>query len=119
MGCGRRRRAGGASRWERRGATGRREAARWEHRGAMGARWCDGGATEATRSGPRRGNLTAEDRGVAVVHSAGSAGTSKGPGSGAGDAAGAGDDDGRNSPGWSGGVVIGGRRADGVGGTAR
>ncbi|KAL6991515.1 hypothetical protein U1Q18_009627 [Sarracenia purpurea var. burkii] len=72
---------------------------------AMGAQGRDGGAvvrrgrdgaTEATRSGPRRGNSTAEDRGAAVVHSAGSAGASKGPGSGAGD------DESRNSPGWSG-----------------
>ncbi|KAL6976719.1 hypothetical protein U1Q18_025505 [Sarracenia purpurea var. burkii] len=89
------RRAGGASRWERRGATGRREAARWER----------DGTTEVTRSGPRRGNSTAENRGAAVVHSAG--------------AAGADDDNGRNSPGWSGGVAVGGRRAGGVGVTAR
>ncbi|KAL6953910.1 hypothetical protein U1Q18_044182 [Sarracenia purpurea var. burkii] len=85
----RRRRAGGASRWERRGATGRRDGGAVVRRGR-------GGATEATRSGPRRGNSTAEDRGAAVVHSAGSAGASKGPGSGAGD------DEIRNSPGWSG-----------------
>ncbi|KAL6963784.1 hypothetical protein U1Q18_048801 [Sarracenia purpurea var. burkii] len=84
------------------GAQGRDGTARG---GTMGAQGRDGGAvvrrgrdgaTEATRSGPRRGNLTAEDRGAAVVHSAGSAGASKGPGSGAGD------DESRNSPGWSG-----------------
>ncbi|KAL6978809.1 oleoyl-[acyl-carrier-protein] hydrolase [Sarracenia purpurea var. burkii] len=84
------------------GAQGRDGTARG---GAMGAQGRDGGAvvrrgrdgaTEATRSGPRRVNSTAEDRGAAVVHNAGSAGASKGPGSGAGD------DESRNSPGWSG-----------------
>ncbi|KAL6952941.1 hypothetical protein U1Q18_042507 [Sarracenia purpurea var. burkii] len=94
---------GGVEQAERRdGSAGAR---RDDARRCEAARWERDGATEATRSDPRWGNSTAEDRGAAVVHSAG--------------AAGAGDDDGSNSPGWSGGVAVGGRRAGGVGVTAR